>query len=105
MPPTRAGFAELAALFDEIRVRSCPSSSPCELIAERAGRGTLHHGLVTREADLATAGRGDIEIGLADQQSPEFRLAERAKELREPAVGDIELQRFLIVSPPLPPAR
>jgi hypothetical protein len=37
----------------------------------------LHDGLVAREADLAAARRGDVEIGVADQQRAQLGLAER----------------------------
>src|SRR4051794_35698789 len=75
------------------RIASGKSSSRRELVAEGTTRRALHDGLVAREADLADARRGNIEIGLADQQRAEDRLAERAKERREPACGDVELQR------------
>src|SRR5439155_7426889 len=68
----------------------------CEPVAERATRRALHQGLVAREADLAAAGRNDIEIGRADQQRAEFRLAERTKEFREAAMRDVEFQRLLV---------
>jgi hypothetical protein len=71
--------------------------SRCEPVAERAAWRALHQGLVAREADLAAAGCNDIEIGGADQQRAELRLAERAKEFREAAVRDIEFQRLLVV--------
>src|SRR5439155_15983849 len=65
-----------------------------EAVAEGAARRALHQGLVARQADLAAAGRNDVEIGRADQHSAELRLAERAKEFRETAVRDVEFQRL-----------
>src|ERR1044071_6230962 len=72
--------------------------SRCERVAKRATRCALHQGLVAREANVAAAGRDDIEVGGADQQRAELRLAERAKEFREPAMRDVEFQRMLVVT-------
>jgi hypothetical protein len=69
-----------------------------EFVAERAARRALHDGLVAREAHFAAARCGDVEIGLADQQGAELGLAKRAKEFGEPAMRDVELERFVVVA-------
>src|SRR3954454_9572868 len=81
-----------------LRRRALRHSRPQrEPVAEGAAWRALHQGLVAREADLAATSRDDIEIGGADQQRAELRLAERAKEFREPAMRDVEFQRFLVM--------
>src|SRR5438445_11898171 len=73
------------------------SSSRRELVAERAARRTLHDGLVTSEGDVAAARSGDVEVGFAYEQRAKLGLAERAEELGEPAMCNVEFQRLLIV--------
>ena len=41
--------------------------------------------------------RRNIEVGFANQKRPEFGLAESAEELREPALRQIEFERFLVL--------
>src|SRR3989442_3611101 len=73
------------------------SSSRRELVAERAARRALHDGLVTSEGDVA-ARSGDVEVGFAYEQRAKLGLAERAEELGEPAMCNVEFQRLLIVA-------
>ena len=74
------------------------TSSRSEFVAERAARRAFHDGLLAREAHFAAARCGDVEIGLADQQGAELGLAERAEEFGEPAMRNVEFERFLVVA-------
>src|SRR5258707_317748 len=69
-----------------------------ELVAERAAWCALHDCLVTGESHFAATSRGNVEVGLANEQRAEFWLAKCAKELCETAVRYIEFECFLIMA-------
>ena len=72
-------------------------SSRPKFVSERAAWCALHDRLIAAEGDLAAASRRNIEVGFANQKRPEFGLAESAEELREPALRQIEFERFLVL--------
>src|SRR5262245_25209169 len=69
-----------------------------ELVAERAARRALHDRLGAIEADLASAGRGDIDVGRAYQKRAKLGLAQRTEELGKATARHIELERLLVVA-------
>src|SRR5207244_13353415 len=79
-------------------LRSHSGLAPLELIAEIAARSALHQRLRPAEADVAAAGRGDVDVGLADQQRAELGFAQSAKELGKTAAGNVEFLRFLVAA-------
>jgi hypothetical protein len=89
---------QAAAPFPRGGLCLLPVLSRREFVAEGAARRALHDRLAAREADVAAAGRGNIEIGFADEESAELWLAESAEEFREPALRYVEFQRFLVMA-------
>jgi hypothetical protein len=69
-----------------------------ELVAEGAARRAPHDRLGAVEAHLAIAGRGDVDIGLADQQCAQVGFAQGAEELGEAAARHVDFQRFLVLT-------
>src|SRR5690348_1641308 len=97
-PQVAASVNSRSSSPDDVPRRFSGGSSRREFVAEGAARRALHDRPVAREADLAAARRGNVEIGLADKQCTELGLAERAKELGEAAPRDVEFQRLLVVT-------
>src|SRR6266851_1609928 len=79
--------------YDAVRL-----GSGRELVAEGTARRAAHDCLGAVQAHLAIAGRGDVEIGLADQQRTELGFAQGAKELGEAAARHVDFQRLLVMA-------